>query len=287
MLIQDCFRWLSLLIRTDSDAAAYYDIRGPNDVLFAHNGQPTMNMGYWRHVDVDAEDALWAATLALFQLVGESAELGPHDSAVLDAGCGFGTNAVYCMRTFAPARVIGLNLSRAQLRACQRQARANHMDDRVSFEFGSATAMPFADSTFDKIISIEAAFHFPLRRAFFREAHRVLKPGGVLAMVDLVAPRPVTVQQELLLSIVRRSVQMPKGNVYGLQEYCDALADTGFQILRADSIRDQVLVPYERWCRHRGLAAVLRFNPVLLLFGAGLFWYPWDYILFKLKKRAG
>ena len=35
MLIQESFRWLSLLVRTDSDAAAYYDIRGANDILRA------------------------------------------------------------------------------------------------------------------------------------------------------------------------------------------------------------------------------------------------------------
>ncbi len=43
---------------------------------------------------------------------------------------------------------------------------------------GDATRLPIADQSIDRVISVEAAFHFRSRRAFFDECFRVLKPGG-------------------------------------------------------------------------------------------------------------
>jgi ubiquinone/menaquinone biosynthesis C-methylase UbiE len=49
-----------------------------------------------------------------------------------------------------------------------------------------AANLGFAESSFDTVLCIEAAFHFRTRQAFLREARRVLKPGGYLTMSDLL-----------------------------------------------------------------------------------------------------
>jgi ubiquinone/menaquinone biosynthesis C-methylase UbiE len=49
-----------------------------------------------------------------------------------------------------------------------------------------AANLGFADSSFDTVLCIEAAFHFRTRQAFLREALRVLTPGGYLTMSDLL-----------------------------------------------------------------------------------------------------
>ena len=49
--------------------------------------------------------------------------------------------------------------------------------------------LPIADGAADGIISVEAAFHFSSRRAFFEQCYRVLRPGGVLTMSDIATQR--------------------------------------------------------------------------------------------------
>jgi len=83
-----------------------------------------------------------------------------------------------------------------------------------------AARLPFAGETVDGIISVEAAFHFRSRKAFFEECYRVLRPGGVLSMSDIsIQRRPVT-PAELLSGLtqlrifgLRRTMAMTAGQI--------------------------------------------------------------------------
>src|SRR5689334_23156708 len=131
--------WMKMMWRGDGDAAAQYNLRGEAPVLRTACGWPTMSFGYWRDVSISDPDCLGAATAASFRLVGEAAELGPRDELVLDAGCGFGTNAVYIVERFGVRRVVGLNVSSFQLERCRAHAEGAGLSHRVDFCQGSAT----------------------------------------------------------------------------------------------------------------------------------------------------
>ncbi|MGH8688925.1 MAG: class I SAM-dependent methyltransferase [Burkholderiales bacterium] len=107
---------------------------------------------------------------------------------VLDVGCGFGASLEAINRAFADMQMCGVNVDPRQLEFCRAlEARgSNRFDWRVA----DACALPFADASFDRVLCIEAMFHFSSRGAFFAEAARVLAPGGLLVGSDILLQQP-------------------------------------------------------------------------------------------------
>jgi ubiquinone/menaquinone biosynthesis C-methylase UbiE len=59
------------------------------------------------------------------------------------------------------------------------------MEERVKFEVGDALRMPFADSSFDGAYSMNVSMNIADKGAFYREVHRVLRPGAWLVLSEL------------------------------------------------------------------------------------------------------
>jgi MPBQ/MSBQ methyltransferase len=107
---------------------------------------------------------------------------------VLDVGCGFGGTLDAINRTHHRMRLAGVNVDRRQLGICLGIAARN--GNALHWETADAAALPFAEGTCDRVLCIEAMFHFRSRAAFFREAARVLAPGGILVASDIVIITP-------------------------------------------------------------------------------------------------
>ncbi len=113
----------------------------------------------------------------LLAFAGIAAKSVPQ--AILDVGCGIGGSSIYLADKFA-AEVTGITLSPMQVSRARERAIQLGLEQKVSFQLANALVMPFADSTFDLVWSLESGEHMPNKEQFLAECYRVLKPGGKL-----------------------------------------------------------------------------------------------------------
>ena len=140
-------------------------------------------------------DQLTTADLAVvdeFHIRGRKAtlELGAKmnltlRSHVLDIGSGLGGPARTLAETYG-CRVTGIDLTQAFCDAAAAMSDWVGLESRVSFKQGDATNLPFEDGTFDAAMTIHVAMNIAAKDRMYLEARRVLKPGGVFAVYDVL-----------------------------------------------------------------------------------------------------
>jgi len=114
-----------------------------------------------------------------------AAALGPRaGDHVLDIGSGIGGPARLMAARYG-CRVTGIDLT-PEFCAVARDLTARlGLEDRVSFENGSALAMPFADAGFDAAYSMNVAMNIADKAGFYGEIFRVLRPGARLILSEI------------------------------------------------------------------------------------------------------
>jgi MPBQ/MSBQ methyltransferase len=200
-----------------------------------------INFGYWRDVALDGAITLEqrvASQQALYDLVVDALQIGPGDR-VLEVGCGRGLGASSVLRR-DPARVCGIDLMPEQVA----RAKEANTDPRLTFEQGSAAAIPFRDGSFNRLLSIEAAQHFEDIPGFARESHRVLEPGGRFALATFfAADEHAAPELARLLDSFATGLDLAHP-IGGVQE---ALRAAGFTDIAATSIGAHVWRHFDRW----------------------------------------
>jgi arsenite methyltransferase len=173
-------------------------------------------------------DAVPAPAIDSFAGVGyflDLAALTPGER-VLDLGSGSGMDSFLAANACGPTgSVIGVDMTRAQLaKATQLAVEAGY--GQVEFREGYIEDLPVEDGTVDCVISNGVINLSPEKPAVFHAAAATLRPGGRLAIADIVSarhlPQGVTCDASLWAACIGGAAQR--------DDYLDAITDAGFEV---------------------------------------------------------
>lgn len=174
-------RWLLVFVLVVGVALAYFHYRRGNLGRFVEN--------FRRYSAPNAAlyDAVTAPVFGGFfgRVATEVAELAPQ-ARVLEVGSGPGRLAARLAELAPGVQITGVDISPEMVERANSLAANSGVAERVEFRAGDVASLPFPDASFDAVVSTFSLHHWQRPAKGLEEIYRVLRPGGVARIYDVV-----------------------------------------------------------------------------------------------------
>lgn len=195
-----------------------------------------LNFGLWENGITDYV----AASENLLSRVADKISLN-QESVLLDVACGMGTQDFFFLKKYRCSLIEALDLTYKHIEIAQQ----HNQHKEITFIQGNACALPYVDEVFSHVIGIEGPANFNTREAFFKEAYRVLRPGGKLGLSDYcLAREPKGWWERFLVKKVSSFWHMPQANVQTKEAFKETLERCGFTNVEIEAVTDSVIPGY-------------------------------------------
>jgi cyclopropane fatty-acyl-phospholipid synthase-like methyltransferase len=175
---------------SNQDVERYYDQTEVHYRMFWKlDHSMGLHYGLWDPNTPNLQEAILNTNRWLAQLADIKKE-----HLILDAGCGIGGSSIFLAQTYN-CSVQGITLSRKQVQSARNYAKQKGLDEQVQFDWKDYTQTGYPDQAYDGIWCIESIQTAPLKEAFFKEAHRILKPGAYLLVGDIFKPHSYPIDE--------------------------------------------------------------------------------------------
>lgn len=163
---------------------------------------------------------------------------------LLDVGCGRGGPAIHLADRFG-FRVTGLDL--VSYNIAQAIENAQSQGSTAEFAVGDATQLPFFSNSFPACTAIDSLVYLSHRATVFEEISRVLEPGGVVVLSDLLRRPDVDASERGAVASFADAWDMPPPGT--VEEYRRGLADANLDLGEFEDITRHGLGRFRKWTR--------------------------------------
>jgi len=214
---------------SEAKVAGHYGRAGLEGVILRAVALTGKSKGTITAADLAAVDEFHVGGLEATRELATRMELQPG-MQILDVGCGIGGPARYFASELG-CQVSGIDLTEEFVNVARNLTRLVGLERSVELQQGNALALPYEARTFERAYTIHVLMNVADKAGVFREVWRVLKPGGLFVMFDILRGKEGALQYP-----VPWAANEETSFVGTLEEYRTALEAAGF---RVEQVRDR------------------------------------------------
>ena len=205
-----------------------------------------MNYGLWKH----PADTLKIANRRMCKFIYDKARLKESNLNVLDVGCGYGSQDFYWQKRMHKKSIISaVDISNKQItNAREKRELLKISPSSLKFIQGDAHELLeyFKENEFDRIISLESAFHYKNKNLFFTNANKLIKQGGIFIITDIVLSPNYknNIFNKFFLKLACDFLCIPESNLYSPIQWKLHLNKAGFKIEEFHDVSSITFLPY-------------------------------------------
>eukprot|EP00871_Galdieria_phlegrea_P005843 jgi/Galph1/746/GphlegSOOS_G5498.1 len=218
----------------------YYDNTDTDEFYFRIWGGEDLHLAFYEK-PLEQQDIRETSTKAvqwLSQLLYNKGALFPGARGI-DLGAGYGGSARFIAGKYN-VHIDCLNISEWQNKRNKEITAAAGLSDRLNVLLGSYTEIPSESNQYDFIWCEEALIHSPDKFKVFKEAYRVLKPGGAFLLTD---PLQKAIPKEELLPILERAHLVDIGSI---EQYREFAKKCGLELVQEIECPQALIDTYSR-----------------------------------------